>query len=141
MQEGNHAMTEPTNAVVPVPQGAITFGQSNLTGDQLIPPRVKIVQAMSEERAAGAAEAGEFWNTLTSENLGNTIRFVPIFTFMNRVFMIRDEKRAAVDEILIQAEATVRSAMQSEWEETRVTWYLGANSDMSGDLVVAQQRL
>ncbi len=40
-------------------------------------------------------------------------------------------------EILIQAEATVRSAMQSEWEETRVTWYLGANSDMSGDLVVA----
>ena len=40
-------------------------------------------------------------------------------------------------EILVQAEATVRTAMQSEWEETRVTWYLGANSDMSGDLVVA----
>jgi superfamily II DNA or RNA helicase/diadenosine tetraphosphate (Ap4A) HIT family hydrolase/HKD family nuclease len=40
-------------------------------------------------------------------------------------------------EILIQAEATVRTAMQSEWEETRVTWYLGANRDMSGDLVVA----
>jgi superfamily II DNA or RNA helicase/diadenosine tetraphosphate (Ap4A) HIT family hydrolase/HKD family nuclease/SOS-response transcriptional repressor LexA len=40
-------------------------------------------------------------------------------------------------EILIQAEATVRSAMRSEWEETRVSWYLGANSDMSGDLVVA----
>ncbi len=40
-------------------------------------------------------------------------------------------------EILVQAEATVRTAMQSEWNETRVTWYLGANSDMSGDLVVA----
>ena len=40
-------------------------------------------------------------------------------------------------EILIQAEATVRIAMQTEWEHTRVTWYLGANSDMSGDLVVA----
>ncbi|MGD7652000.1 MAG: DEAD/DEAH box helicase family protein [Verrucomicrobiales bacterium] len=40
-------------------------------------------------------------------------------------------------EILIQAEATVRAAMQSEWEDTRVTWYLGSNSDMSGDLVVA----
>jgi superfamily II DNA or RNA helicase/diadenosine tetraphosphate (Ap4A) HIT family hydrolase/HKD family nuclease/SOS-response transcriptional repressor LexA len=40
-------------------------------------------------------------------------------------------------EILIQAEATVRTAMKSAWEETRVTWYLGANSDMSGDLVVA----
>jgi superfamily II DNA or RNA helicase/diadenosine tetraphosphate (Ap4A) HIT family hydrolase/HKD family nuclease/SOS-response transcriptional repressor LexA len=40
-------------------------------------------------------------------------------------------------EILIQAEATIRSAMQSEWEATRVSWYLGAESDMSGDLVVA----
>jgi superfamily II DNA or RNA helicase/diadenosine tetraphosphate (Ap4A) HIT family hydrolase/SOS-response transcriptional repressor LexA len=40
-------------------------------------------------------------------------------------------------EILVQAEATVRAAMQSEWDDTRVTWYLGANSDMSGDLVVA----
>jgi superfamily II DNA or RNA helicase/diadenosine tetraphosphate (Ap4A) HIT family hydrolase/HKD family nuclease/SOS-response transcriptional repressor LexA len=40
-------------------------------------------------------------------------------------------------EILIQAEATIRTAMQSVWDEIRVTWYLGANSDMSGDLVVA----
>ena len=40
-------------------------------------------------------------------------------------------------EILVQAEATVRTALQSEWDETRVTWYLGATSDMSGDLVVA----
>jgi superfamily II DNA or RNA helicase/diadenosine tetraphosphate (Ap4A) HIT family hydrolase/HKD family nuclease/SOS-response transcriptional repressor LexA len=40
-------------------------------------------------------------------------------------------------EILVQAEATVRIAMQSEWDDTHVTWYLGANSDMTGDLVVA----
>ena len=40
-------------------------------------------------------------------------------------------------EILIQAEATLRNAMQSEWKETRISWYLGANRDMSGDLVVA----
>ena len=32
-------------------------------------------------------------------------------------------------EILIQAEATVRAAMQSEWDDTRVSWYLGATSD------------
>ncbi len=29
------------------------------------------------------------------------------------------------------------SLVWPEWEETRVTWYLGANSDMRGDLVVA----
>lgn len=40
-------------------------------------------------------------------------------------------------EILVQAEATLRTAMRSEWEDARVTWYLGANSDMSGNLVVA----
>ena len=40
-------------------------------------------------------------------------------------------------EILIQAEATVRSALQSEWKETRISWYLGANRDIRGDLVVA----
>jgi superfamily II DNA or RNA helicase/diadenosine tetraphosphate (Ap4A) HIT family hydrolase len=40
-------------------------------------------------------------------------------------------------EILVQAEATVRTAMQSEWDETVVTWYLGASRDMNGDLVIA----
>lgn len=95
-------MTDPGNAVVPTQQqGAINFGQQNLTGDQLIPPRVKIVQHMSAERASKAADAGEFWNTLLSENLGNTIKFVPILTFMNRVFMVRDQKRAIADEILV----------------------------------------
>jgi superfamily II DNA or RNA helicase/diadenosine tetraphosphate (Ap4A) HIT family hydrolase/SOS-response transcriptional repressor LexA len=40
-------------------------------------------------------------------------------------------------EILVQAEATIRTAMISEWENTRVSWYMGADSDISGDLVVA----
>ncbi len=40
-------------------------------------------------------------------------------------------------EILVQAEATIRAALQSEWDDLRVSWYLGATSDMSGDLVVA----
>lgn len=96
-------MTE-DRAVVPTQQaGVISFGQQNLSGDQLIPPRVKIVQHMSAERANGSAEPGEFWNTLTNENLGNTIKFVPILTFMNRVFMVRDQRRAVADEILVAA--------------------------------------
>ncbi len=40
-------------------------------------------------------------------------------------------------EILVQAEATIRIALVSEWNNTIVSWYLGANNDMSGDLVVA----
>ena len=40
-------------------------------------------------------------------------------------------------EILVQAEMTMRVAMESEWEHTRVSWYLGANNDFTGDLVIA----
>ena len=40
-------------------------------------------------------------------------------------------------EILVQAEATLRAAMQSQWDNVRVSWYLGTQSDISGDLVVA----
>jgi superfamily II DNA or RNA helicase/diadenosine tetraphosphate (Ap4A) HIT family hydrolase/HKD family nuclease len=40
-------------------------------------------------------------------------------------------------EILIQAEATLRTALLSCWPDTRVSWYLGSNSDLSGTLVVA----
>ena len=40
-------------------------------------------------------------------------------------------------EILTQAEATFRTALNSKWENTRVAWYLGSASDMAGDLVVA----
>jgi hypothetical protein len=31
-------------------------------------------------------------------------------------------------EILVQAESTVRAAMQAEWNNIRVTWYLGTNA-------------
>lgn len=40
-------------------------------------------------------------------------------------------------EILAQAETTVRTAMLSEWENLRVSWYLGGHGDLTGDLVIA----
>lgn len=40
-------------------------------------------------------------------------------------------------EILAQAETTLRTAMQSEWENLRVSWYLGSHGDLTGDLVIA----
>lgn len=40
-------------------------------------------------------------------------------------------------EILMQAETTFRAALNSRWEETKVSWFLGSASDMSGELVVA----
>ena len=40
-------------------------------------------------------------------------------------------------EILVQAERTLRRALDDKWPETRVTWYLGSDSDLRGDLIVA----
>jgi superfamily II DNA or RNA helicase/diadenosine tetraphosphate (Ap4A) HIT family hydrolase len=40
-------------------------------------------------------------------------------------------------EILVQAERTFRRALDDKWPERTVTWYLGSNSDLRGDLVIA----
>ena len=90
-------MTDETAVVPAQPTETISFGQAHLTADQLIPPRVKIVQMMSAERASKQAEAGNFWNTLTSEDLGNEIKFLPLSTFMNRVLLVRDQRRDQAD--------------------------------------------
>jgi superfamily II DNA or RNA helicase len=40
-------------------------------------------------------------------------------------------------EILTQAESVFRRALDKIWTGTRVTWYLGSDADLSGDLVIA----
>jgi superfamily II DNA or RNA helicase len=40
-------------------------------------------------------------------------------------------------EILVQAERTLRRALDDKWPDTTVTWYLGSDSDLRGDLIVA----
>lgn len=98
-------MTEQTNlpAVAGNQSASLTFGQTALQADQFIPPRVKIVQAMSEERVSGLANAGDFFNTLTSESYGPEIKFLPLQPFMNRVFLVRDERRDKANKELVNA--------------------------------------
>jgi hypothetical protein len=88
------------NAMVPAQPGGLTFGQTALTADQFIQPRVKIVQAMSQEKAGGLAKEGDFFNTLTSEAYGPIVRFLPIQPFMNRVLLVRDERREEIETAL-----------------------------------------
>jgi hypothetical protein len=88
------------NAIVPAQQAGLTFGQTALRADQFIPPRIKIVQLMSSERATGLANVGDFFNTLTSESYGPSLKFLPLQPFMNRVLLVRDEKRAKIEAAL-----------------------------------------
>ncbi|MFT5110571.1 MAG: SOS-response transcriptional repressor LexA, partial [Pseudoalteromonas tetraodonis] len=38
---------------------------------------------------------------------------------------------------LVQAEGAIRRALDESWPETNVSWYLGGDSDLGGDLVIA----
>lgn len=89
-------MTDQTRALEPA-SNALTFGQTALDATQFVPPRVKIVQLMSDERTAKVAVEGDFFNTLTGENYGNEMKFLPLQPFMNRVLLVRDENRAKVE--------------------------------------------
>jgi hypothetical protein len=53
------------------------FGNTDRT--DMIIPRVKLLQAISPEvEEQDAAKAGQFWHTIAAENLGPTLRGVPI---------------------------------------------------------------
>ena len=85
--------------------------------------------------------AGAFRRALVAVATGLGKTWLAAFDILAAGKLLQRQPRVLIiahrAEILIQAEATIRTAMQSEWEDTRVSWYLGANSDMSGDLVVA----
>lgn len=80
----------------------MTFGQTSLDGTDFIPPRVKIVQQMSKEATADEdpAKMGDLVNTLTGENYGPRLRFVPLLPFKQRILLVRQERRASIEAAL-----------------------------------------
>lgn len=87
-------------SLVPHQDAAITFGQNQLRGDDIIPPRVKVLQAQSQEVTDKLGAAGDFFNTLTRENYGAELKFIPLTTFTNRVFLVRSERIKDINEKL-----------------------------------------
>lgn len=87
------------------PKVGLQFGETAMRPGDFIPPRVKVVQAMSKEaqkagKEPALAEVGDFYNVLTGENYGDTLRFIPLTTFMNRVFISRPERRELIEDVL-----------------------------------------
>lgn len=81
----------------------MSFGQTELDSGDLILPRVKVVQQMSDEAQDDRAKAGDFFNTLTGENYGTALRFVALQAFKQRVMLVRDERRPAINAELVEA--------------------------------------
>ena len=80
----------------------LSFGQRNLDAGDFVPPRIKVVQQMSAEATAeiDPAKPGDLVNTLTGENFGKTLTFVPLDLYKQRIFLVRDERRAAAEAAL-----------------------------------------
>jgi hypothetical protein len=78
------------------------LGQTQLDAGDLVLPRIKIVQAMSAEATDEPVRAapGSFFDTLRGRDLGTSLRFIPLLPFKQRVFLVRDEKRPAIDTAL-----------------------------------------
>lgn len=80
----------------------IDLGQTHLRAQDLVMPRVKVVQQLSQEATDEKAKAGDFYNTLTGEVLETPLLIQPILPFMQRVFLLRGEKRAVIDQELAE---------------------------------------
>jgi len=93
-------MTEDTRVATRGDDNLMSFGQTKLRPEDLILPRVKIAQQMSQEVADKKADAGDFFNTLTGESYGDKLNVQPILPFMQRVLLVRQERRPAIEEAL-----------------------------------------
>lgn len=93
-------VTDEARVATTTPSSLMDFGQTNLRPGDLVMPRVKIAQQMSQEVADKKAEAGDWFNTLTGESYGPSFRIQPILPVMQRVLLVRQEKRDRVEEVL-----------------------------------------
>jgi hypothetical protein len=88
-------------AMVPVPDNRITFGQTHLDPSDIVVPRVKVLQAMSAEVTdVEGAKVGDFYNTLTNELYGARLAFVPLMPFKQRILLVRAERRDRIEAAL-----------------------------------------
>lgn len=84
-------MTDQTNLPAVAEDSRLSFGQTEVRPQDIVAPRVKVIQQMSKEAADGLGSPGDFYNTLTGENYGPSLRIQPIQTFMQRIFLVRDD--------------------------------------------------
>lgn len=66
-------------------QSNVPMGFEDEDADDVIVPRVKVIQALSPERKEKIADEGDILNSLTKERLNGKV-FIPVFKFNNNVW-------------------------------------------------------
>ena len=78
-------LIEKASAEVAAANTNVPMGFEDEESNDLIIPRVKVVQTLSPERKEKVAEEGDIINSLTKERL-NGKKFIPVFKFNNNVW-------------------------------------------------------
>jgi hypothetical protein len=61
-------------------------GQEKIEANDLQMPRIKLLQPLSPEAEDGDNQAGDMLNSLTHENYGKELTFIPIVHFKSRIY-------------------------------------------------------
>jgi hypothetical protein len=64
-----------------------TLGDTAIGAQDIQMPRLKLLQALSQPVIDQEAPAGNFWNSLTSEDYGVAVKVIPVLGFKNRVYL------------------------------------------------------
>lgn len=83
-EKKNELIEEQVNTGLSAPVNEPILGFEDVETDDLIVPRVKVIQALSPERKAKTADEGDIINSLTGEKLNGKI-FVPVFMFKSNI--------------------------------------------------------
>ena len=85
MNEENSIVKEETAAVETLTNQNVPMGFEDDDTDDIIIPRVKIVQTLSPERKDKVAEEGDIINSLTKDKLNKKV-FIPVFKYNNNIW-------------------------------------------------------
>jgi len=76
--------------------GEAARGFENVRKEDLQLPRLKLLQALSPEVADGKGKAGDILNSLSDQNYGNELTFIPIISSYSRVYWESKERDAEI---------------------------------------------
>ena len=79
-----------------VKPGQVQRGFENVKKDDLQLPRLKLLQALSPEVEDEKGKAGDIINSLSDENYGTELSFIPILQSYSRVYWASKEKDAEI---------------------------------------------
>ncbi len=89
------------------------WGQDNVSSSDIVIPKLKLMQGLSNAVSEGHAVMGDFVNSLTNEKLPNPVRFVPVL--LKKVWYVK--KRVGKDFEFVRIDSVTAENENQQWEQ------------------------